>query len=205
MAYSVGITGGIGSGKSTICRLFSFLGVPVYDADRRAKELMQQDEALRGDLLEAFGPKVYDETGKLNRSWLASQVFVDPQALQTLNGLVHPAVFRDSANWLNAQQAAPYTIREAALLFESGSYRMLDTVVTVYAPEGLRVKRVMKRDGVEEAAVRARMKNQWSDERKRAMAEFTVLNDGEHPVIPQVLELHRLFLKRASDSTSVQG
>jgi dephospho-CoA kinase len=189
----IGITGGIGSGKSTVCRLFETLGVPVYYADDRAKRLMQEDALLRSAIAERFGPEVYATDGSLRRAELATLVFGDPEALADLNALVHPAVFRDAAAWSEAQRGHPYVLREAALLFESGSWRLVDEVVVVWAPEALRVHRVMARDGVTEAEVRARMDRQWPDEEKRRRADHVITNDGSVPLIPQVWALHRRF------------
>lgn len=189
----IGITGGIGSGKSTVCRLFETLGVPVYYADDRAKRLMQEDETLRAAIAERFGEAVYAADGSLRRAKLAALVFGDAEALADLNALVHPAVFRDAADWSAAHRGHPYVMREAALLYESGSWRLVDEVVVVWAPEDLRVRRVMARDGVTEAEVRARMDRQWPDEEKRRRADHVITNDGSTPLIPQVWALHRLF------------
>ncbi len=201
MAINVGITGGIGSGKSTVCRLFEVLGAPVYYADERAKALMVEDPELVTGLKKLFGPETYTEQGRLRTDYLASKVFGDPQALESLNSLVHPVVFRDSAQWLSERGHFPYTLREAALLYESGAYKLLDEIVVVWAPETLRLKRVNSRDGLSEEAIRERMKRQWPDEKKRDLADHIILNDGEHALIPQVIALHRDWTTRKQLST----
>jgi len=195
---SVGITGGIGSGKTTVCRLFKTLGVAVYYADDRAKQIMVEDAELVGQLKAAFGEDIYRSTGELNRPLLAERVFHNPDALKKLNELVHPAVFRDAAAWMERHRAMPYTIREAALLFESGSYLLVDEIVMVWAPEALRLQRAMARDGLSESDVRARMERQWSEDEKRKRSQHVIVNDGEHLLIPQVLALHQRWMAQAS-------
>ncbi len=186
----LGITGGIGSGKSTVCEIFKSLGIPIYSADDRAKALMTEDEELIRSVKALFGDEAYLPDGSLNRSYIASIVFNNAQKLELLNALVHPAVFRDFARW-SAEQSSPYVIKEAALLFESGSFRDLDYVATVSAPQKLRVERSMKRDKASAEAIKARMKKQWSEKQRLEAADFVLKNDGEHPLIPQVLELHQ--------------
>lgn len=189
----LGITGGIGSGKSTVCEIFKSLGIPVYSADDRAKTLMTEDEELILSVKALFGEEAYLSDGSLNRSYIASIVFNDAEKLESLNALVHPAVFRDFARW-SAEQNSPYVIKEAALMFESGSFRDLDYVATVSAPQKLRVERSMKRDNTSAEAIKARMKKQWSEKQRLEAADFVLKNDGEHPLIPQVLELHQKML-----------
>lgn len=157
----IGITGGIGSGKSTVCRLFEELGIPVYNADERAKYLMQHEHYLIDEIKKNFGEEVY-ENGQLNRALLASKVFHDKEKVNLLNSLVHPAVFRDSERWIEEQQTAhpPYAIKEAALLIEAGSYKYLDKLIVVTAPLAVRLQRVCERDQVSVEEVQARMKNQ---------------------------------------------
>lgn len=193
----IGITGGIGSGKTTVCRLFEALGVPVYYADTRAKALMTTDTALMAGIRELFGAGAYTDDGQLNRPLIAERAFGDPSVLAQLNALVHPAVHRDANQWSDAQDA-PYTLREAALLFESGGDRHLDRVITVYAPESVRLARVMARDNATEAQVRARMRQQLDDEVKRQRADFVILNDGDAALIPQVHALHLQLLALAA-------
>ena len=187
----VGITGGIGSGKTTVCRLFELFGIPVYFADDRAKHLMQTDNEVRKALISTFGKAVYTSDGKLDRTGLAQRVFGNDAALRQLEGIVHPAVAKDGERWHSEQTDVPYTLKEAALLIESRSHLLLDRLILVTAPEATRVARVMRRDGVSEAAVRSRMKNQMTDEEKRPHCHFIIENDGQHSLIDQVHGIHK--------------
>ena len=191
MGLAIGITGGIGSGKTTVCRLFEILGVPVYYADDRAKSIMIEDLELMNSLKQAFGQDIYSVDGQLERKKLASIVFNDPEALNRLNNLVHPAVFRDSANWTDARAHLPYTIKEAALLFESGSWQLLDEIIFVDAPEDIRIQRVVNRDGSTEEEVRARIEAQMPDSEKRERSQHVILNDGSQSIIHQVIRIHQ--------------
>jgi dephospho-CoA kinase len=190
----VGITGGIGSGKSTVCRVFEWLGIPVYDADDRAKWLMTHDAALREDIIALLGAAAYLPDGSLNRPHIAGLVFQDSGILKKLNSLVHPAVHRDGELWHQAQNA-PYTLREAALLYESGGYRLLDKMIVVTAPVELRIQRVTARDGSERTAVEARIAQQWPEEEKAALADFIIRNDGQTALLPQILAIHRHLME----------
>lgn len=190
----VGVTGGIGSGKTTVCEVFSELGIPIYSADSRAKVLMNADGFLKDDIINAFGSESYMD-GVLNRTYLAEQVFNSPKKLAVLNGLVHPAVANDFELWAENQRDVPYIIKEAAILFESGAYEDVDITLLVIAPEETRLQRVMKRDSVSREAVQARMANQWTQERKQKLADHIIINDGNQLIIPQILELHRRFSK----------
>ncbi len=192
----VGITGGIGSGKTTICRIFETLGIPVYFADERAKKLMTEDAKIRAGLTEIFGEKAYLPDSNLDRKHLASVVFKDKEKLRALEGVVHPAVHRDGEEWHRAQQNVPYTLREAALLVENGSYKKLDKLIVVFAPEETRIRRVMQRDGAERAAVEARIKAQLPDAEKMKVSDFVIYNDGEQSLIRQVLQVHRVLSNR---------
>ncbi len=183
----IGITGGIGSGKSTVCRVFEVLGIPVYYADKEAKRLMVEDKQLIQGIKELFGSEAYLKDGRLNRAHIAKKAFSDPITLKKLNALVHPAVQEDSIRWHEKQTSSPYTLKEAALLFESGSYLQLDKIICVYAPEKVRLERVMARDGSSEEAVRERMRKQWPEVEKLRRADFLVLNDGRHGLIEQVV------------------
>ncbi|MEN0005983.1 MAG: dephospho-CoA kinase [Bacteroidota bacterium] len=194
MVLKIGITGGIGSGKTTVCKLFEELGIPVYYADTQAKYLMSNDEKLIAQIKELFGEEAYHYTGLLNRAHIAKIAFSDQSKLEQLNRLVHPAVATDSLAWHNAQQEVPYTLKEAALLYESGSYKALDKIITVTAPEAIRIERVMKRDQVEEAAVRARMEKQLPETYKVEQADFVIHNDGTQSLITQVLAIHQQLL-----------
>ncbi|GGF02234.1 dephospho-CoA kinase [Hymenobacter cavernae] len=189
----VGITGGIGSGKSVVCRLFRVLGVPVYDSDLRAKWVMAHDLALRAELLTAFGPETFDEAGQLNRTYLARTAFSDPAQLARLNALVHPHVGRDFENWAEEQRQAghAYILKEAALLYESGAYQQLNRIITVFAPLALRQARVLRRDPHRTADdILNIIGKQMSEEEKMSRADYVIYNDDEHLLIPQVLALH---------------
>ncbi len=193
----IGITGGIGSGKSTVCHIFELIGIPVYYADDRAKFLMQHDVALKTALKKHFGEGLYGDNGQLDRPYLSKLVFGDKEKVALLNSLVHPIVAADSESWLHAQEHLPYALKEAALLFESGSYRQLDAIISVTAPLELRIKRVIKRDNTTREAVQARIAHQWPQEKKDALADYLVVNDGEHLLIPQILHIHRDLLLRS--------
>ena len=191
----VGITGGIGSGKSTVCRVFETFGIPVFYADTVAKSIMVTDHILVTGLKETFGQESYDDSGKLNNKHIAAIVFNDKDQLVRLNALVHPAVFRAFDAWIETiPPNTPYILKEAALLFESGSYKLCDKSVLVTAPASVKIKRVMDRDGVSAGQVEARMDKQMSDDEKSKMADFLIRNDGSQSVIHQVLELHHQFL-----------
>lgn len=187
----LGVTGGIGSGKSTVCRVFQTLGIPVYDADSRARRLYTSDAVLRGSVIEAFGEETYTGS-QLNRKVLANMVFPDPAALARLNALVHPRVAADFAEWKTAA-SGPYVIREAAILFESGSHADCDRIVLVSAPEDVRISRVMERDGATEAEVRQRMERQWSDARKRVSCNFELVNDNRSLLTPSIEGIHQVM------------
>jgi dephospho-CoA kinase len=191
----IGITGGIGSGKTTVCSIFETLGIPVFYADTVAKQIMVTDPILVAGVKQAFGADSYFADGTLNNKHIAAIVFNNAAQLEKLNGLVHPAVFRAFDSWmLQVPDTVPYTLKEAALLFESGSYQMCDQTVLVIAPIELRLQRVMARDGVSEAQVRARMDKQLSDEQKMKMADHLIYNNETDSLIAQVLKLHQQFL-----------
>jgi dephospho-CoA kinase len=189
----IGITGSIGSGKSTVTQIFATLGIPVYDADSRAKLLMVTSPALISQIKKLFGDDAYLSDGSLNRPHIAQQAFHNKQILTQLNALVHPAVFNDFDNWCAQQSGVVYVIKEAALMFESDSYKQLDEVIVVTAPEALRIQRTITRDGITAEAVLARMKNQLTEEEKKQRAQYEIKNDEQHLLIPQVLKLHSSF------------
>lgn len=190
----VGLTGGIGSGKTTVARIFEALRIPIYYADSRGKFLLENDVDLKESVVETFGEEILNEEGAIERSKLAEIVFNDPDKLERLNSLVHPAVGRDYRAWCEStSEGHPYTIKEAAILMETGLYREMDVNIIVTAPEELRVKRVMERDGADESQVRSRMDKQWPEGDKIPLADYIVVNDGEHSLIEQVLALHALL------------
>lgn len=193
----VGLTGTIGSGKSAVALIFEKLAVPVYYADRQAKELYLQDN-VKTKLLKLFGPSVFNERGDVQRSALAEIVFNKPSGLTVLNSLIHPLVKNNFDAWLKKQSEHAYIIQEAAILFESGFDRYFDKVIVVDAPLEICISRVMQRDGVTREMVEARMKNQWEREEKLAKADYIILNDGNSMLMPQVLDLHAKLNKLAS-------
>lgn len=190
----IGITGGIGSGKSTIARIFSTLGIPVFYADDAAKSVMTEDGEVIAAVKKNFGDEAYLENGQLNRSYLAGKVFTDEAQLKILNSIVHPATFRAMDRWTAGQKNVPYVLKEAALLFETGSYKQDTRTILVTAPKALRIARIMRRDGISEEQVLARMSRQMPDEEKEKLADFILVNDERSLLIPQVLELHARFL-----------
>lgn len=193
----VGITGGIGSGKSTVCKLFSLLGVPVYTADDRAKWLMNHDSPLKEKILAAFGSESYLSNGELNRAYLAASVFSNPEKVAALNALVHPAVRKDFMDWVS-QQTAPYLIKEAALLFETGAAKELDCVINVSSPLRVRMARVLLRDPQRtEEQVNQIIDQQLPDEEKNERAEFLIKNTDNKLLLPQVITLHEQLLRKA--------
>ncbi len=195
----VGITGGIGSGKSTLCRLLSRRGAPLYLADDEAKRLMQEDPALRKALVEAFGAECYTEEG-LNRPWLAQRVFGNPEELKRLNSLVHPAVMADFARWAEAERGkgSPYVVFESAILFSAGLERSVDRTVAVLAPEALRLERTCRRDGAYPEAVKRRMVAQMGDDELAARADITVVNILEEELQESAERLDKMFRYEAA-------
>jgi dephospho-CoA kinase len=193
----VGLTGGIGSGKSTVAGIFEVLGIPVTYADTEAKKLMNQDAGLRDAIRSHFGEGAYNN-GELDRKYLAAQVFHDPARLRLLNSLVHPVTIREGRRWMEQQAGLhPYAIREAALLFESTAAGELDFIIGVYAPHTLRIHRAMQRDQVTREEVLRRMNSQIDEEIKMRLCDAVIHNDESQPVIPQVLALHGQLLRRA--------
>ena len=194
----VGLTGGIGSGKSTVAAIFETIGIPVSYADREAKRLMNEDPGLREAIGRHFGAEAY-AGGTLNRKYLAGQVFNDPEKLHLLNSLVHPATIRDGARWMREMTGRyPYAIREAAILFESHSVAHLDFVIGVAAPLEMRLQRTMQRDHLTREQVLQRMENQMDEDSKMKLCDAVIHNDEERPLIPQVLQLHEQLLRSAA-------
>ena len=189
----IGVTGSIGSGKTTVCRIFETLGIPIYYADNRGKYLLQNNENVKATVLAAFGEGICAPGHIINRALLAEMVFNDPAKLAALENIVHPAVLEDFTNWY-ASQKSPYIVKEAALLFEAGTYKDLDKVITVSAPLDIRVQRVIARNQTSREQVLARESRQWPEGKKIEMADFVIYNNEQQMLAPQVLELHKLFL-----------
>ena len=189
----VGLTGGIGSGKSTIARLFAALGIAVYDSDTEAKKLINTSAEIKKRIVEVFGAEAYAE-GVYNRAYMADIVFRNPDKLAVLNSIVHPVLADDFNQWVGLQ-TSPYVIKEAAILFESGSYKNCDFIITVTAPETLRISRCMSRDGSTEAQVRARMAQQWTDAQRIALSDAVIENINLEETEKRVRELNNLFIK----------
>jgi len=192
----VGVTGGIGSGKSSVCKIFECLGVPVFRADDEGRRLLNDDTEIKKRVVDLLGKSILT-SDKLDRKKIAALVFSDEQKLAQLNTIIHPAVRNSFLKWAESQSAG-LIIEEAAVMFESGAYKMLDTIAVVAAPEQLRISRVMKRDNTSEAEVMKRMKNQISEEERVKRANHVVLNDGTGMLIPTVLKLHKSLLEAAS-------
>ncbi|MFY8019642.1 MAG: dephospho-CoA kinase [Bacteroidia bacterium] len=191
----IGITGNIGSGKSTISEFFSVLGIPIYDADSRAKWLMNHQPDLKTQIQSLFGEQAYLPDESLNRKLIASIVFHDKSKIEALNALVHPAVRDDFHSW-SLQQNTSYILKEAALLIESNSYQDLDEIILVTCPIETRIERTMKRDAVDRSAVEARIQNQMKEEDKIPYATYFINNDGTELIIPQVLQIHQQILEK---------
>jgi dephospho-CoA kinase len=189
----IGLTGGIGSGKTTVAKIFATLGIPVFNADETARQLMQNSPELKKQLLQQFGADVFQE-GQLNKSYLSNLVFKDSYQLNLLNAIVHPASIQAAWDWA-AQQNAPYVIKEAALIFESNAAEGLDRVIGVTAPTSLRLHRVMQRDKCSKADVEMRMRNQVSDVIKMKLCDWVIINNDQELLIPQVLKIHEALIK----------
>ena len=189
MATMIGLTGGIGSGKSVVAKIFTTLGIPVFNADEAAKHIMQTNPEMKAKLIEQFGSSIYNASG-LQKEKLAAIVFNDPYQLQLLNAIVHPVTIQAAKDWA-ANQTSPYVIKEAALIFESAAADGLFKVIGVTAPLSLRIQRVMQRDGVSKEQVEARMQHQISDTIKMRLCDYVIENNNQQMLIPQVLELDK--------------
>jgi len=189
----VGLTGGIGSGKSTVAHVFEILGIPVYYADKEAKRLMNEDPEIRKQLIQHFGQEAYADN-LLNRRFIAEIVFRDKEKLRLLNSLIHPITIAKAEEWM-MKHKTPYVIKEAALIFESGSQENLDIVIGVSAPLAVRIQRTIKRDGITREEVLARMQNQIEESIKMRLCDFVIRNDDEHLVLPQVVAVHEKLKK----------
>jgi dephospho-CoA kinase len=193
----IGLTGGIGSGKSTVAEIFRTIGIPVYESDSKAKEIMATDANVRTRIIDLFGAKAYDNSN-IDRTWIAEQVFSDRQKLEKLNAIVHPAVFADLVNWVSEEEQlnAPYLIQESAIIFEEDLLDRFDAVILVVANEEARISRVMERDRWTRDKVLDRMAHQWKDDAKIPLADYVIFNDSERPLINQVMDIDKMIKAR---------
>jgi dephospho-CoA kinase len=190
----IGVTGGIGSGKSVVCRVFETLGVPVYYADERAKWLTEHDPILKADIVRVLGSQAYESLGRYNRTWVASQVFAEPALLNQLNTVIHPRVFADTALWVTQHADKPYVIKEAALMRAAGDGNSLDKVIVVQAPATVRIERIRHRDPHRSAQeIQHIIDRQVSDDERLRMADYVLLNDESQLLLPQIVRLHEEF------------
>lgn len=196
-SLAIGLTGGIGSGKSLIANIFRVLGIPIFVADDVGRNLMDSDVSLRRELIQLFGQQI-EHNGKLNRVLIASKVFADKNLRTDLNQLIHPRVRAAFVAFKAAHSSAPYTIQEAAILFETGGYKLMDANILVLAPEELRLQRAISRDKTSAEAVVKRMAAQWKDEKKQELADYLIDNSGAEALIPQVLTIHQILCQQAS-------
>ena len=187
----VGLTGGIGSGKSIVAQIFEVLGIPVYYSDWEAKRIMNENDSVKKILIEYFGEETYSN-GQLNRSYLASVIFNDSHKTELVNSLIHPEVIADADKWFE-KQTAPYAVKEAALIFESGAHQHLDKVIGVFAPQNLRLQRIMQRDNMKPEEIFKRMEKQMDEEIKMRLCYYVIKNDETQMILPQVLELHQVL------------
>jgi len=198
--FKLGITGGIGSGKSSVCRVFGVLGIPVFYADAEAKSIMDNDAGIMSEINSLTGRDMYHE-GILDRKRLASLIFNDQKLLHEVNSLVHPVVFRNFAIWADSQ-SAPYVIMEAAILFESGGYKLVDKIATIVAPVEERIGRVMKSNMLTRNQVLERIRNQMDDEERIKQSDYIIRNAENDMIIPAILEIHREILNNIGKMNS---
>lgn len=192
---AVGITGGIGSGKSYVCEIFAKIGIPIYNADFRARFIANESAQVKKQILTFFGSESY-LNNELNRPFIASEVFNNPDKLNTLNRIIHPEVEKDYFNWLIKYKSFPYTLKEAAILFESGAYKKLDKTILVSADIDLRINRVMSRDNITKEAVLHRMKNQWPTEKIIPLTDFIIENNGKNLILPQIIDINEKLIRK---------
>jgi dephospho-CoA kinase len=194
-SINIGVTGGIGAGKSTVCKLFNMLGIPVYNADDQAKALMTRDQNIITAIKKNFGNEAYLPDGQLNRAYFGKSLFKDDKQLKIINGIVHPAIAEDFEKWKNVHENKPYLVKEAALLIESGSYKLLDYLITVSSPLNTRIERVLSRDAHRtKEHIREIISKQLSDEERIAKSDFVITNDEQTLLIPQVLKIHDFLI-----------
>ena len=189
----VGLTGGIGSGKTTVAKQFELLGIPIYIADEEAKKLMNRSKIIKRKLIELFGNEAYVDN-QLNRAFIADIIFKNKEYLQKMNAIIHPRVAKHFNKWMK-KQSAPYVIKEVAILFENGGYEFCDYVITVIAPKKLRLSRLLKRDNTTKDKIEAIIKNQWTDEQKVKLSQFVITNEDLENTKKQVVKVHNQLLK----------
>ncbi len=194
----VGITGGIGSGKTMVCRIFQELGIPVFYADDEAKKILDKDTDVKKELKRLFGEDIYTKTG-INKTRLASIIFNDSATLKQVNEIIHPKVREYFNKWSQEHSDFPYIIEEAAILFESGAFKDMDINIIVSAPEELKIQRIMERDKIDRQSVVDRMKNQMGEREKMKMADLVIVNDGNQMIIPQILEIHKKLKRKSTN------
>lgn len=190
----IGITGGIGSGKTTICNIFKNLGVSIFNSDEHGRDLLNSDKQVKKQIVKLFGKDMYMSDGKIDRPRLAAVIFSDPNAMEKVTEIIHPKVQERFKKWCIKHEREPYILKEAAILFESGHYHDLDKIINVFAPKEDRIQRVMERDGVIEEEVKKRMRFQYSDEERNKLADFIIMNEDRNELLPQIMELHEIFL-----------
>ncbi|OFY87951.1 MAG: dephospho-CoA kinase [Bacteroidetes bacterium RIFCSPLOWO2_12_FULL_35_15] len=190
----IGITGGIGSGKTTVCRLFELLGAHIFNADLEAKKMLDNDPEVKDAVLNKFGSAIIDNTGIIDKKKLGTLVFNDKEKLEELNSIVHPAVAKHFEDWCLQQKSSNYILQEAAILFESGAFKQVEKVITVVAPLELKIKRAMQRDAVSREQVEERIKNQMSEDEKIKRSQFIIYNDEQQLLIPQVIAIHEQLM-----------
>ncbi len=191
----VGITGGIGSGKTTVCKIFEVLGVPVYYADERAREIVNTDKNVINGVKKLFGEDIYLPDGTLNRKRVADIVFNFPELLEQYNAIIHPVVIEDARKWMRKNQQHDYVIKEAALLFEANTYKDLDYIICVTASVPVRIQRIKQRDKSTEEQILARIRNQMPEEEKIRRSDFVIYNNGDAPLIPQVMKINEKLIQ----------
>lgn len=200
MTLQIGVTGGIGSGKSVVCRVFQVLGIPIYQADERAKWLTEHDPILKADIIRVLGANAYDALGRYNRAWVASQVFTNPILLGQLNAVIHPRVLSDTDAWVRQHTDKPYVIKEAALMQAAGTGNSLHKVIVVWAPIDVRLERIRQRDTHRsDEDILNIINRQVSDEERQQIADYVMINDDSQLLLPQIIKLHEEFLRTRAD------
>ena len=197
----IGITGGIGSGKTTVCKIFEYFDIPVYYADSQAKKIMTSNRSVKKQLKELLGENAFYSNGKPNRNFISSRIFSDKDLLAKMNDIIHPAVQLDADRWfemLKQESSSKYVLKEAALLVETGSYKSLNALIVVTCPEDIRIRRVMKRDNLNFEGVSNKIRSQLPEEEKVKVADFVIVNDGKSSLIPQVWSIHHKILNKYS-------